>query len=171
MLSGFLITSLLVAENDRQGRVAMRSFYIRRALRLLPALIGVLAAHLSYTVLRGDSLGEELQIQAAILLYASNWVQAWDYEMPIELVHTWSLSVEEQFYLVWPALLLVLLGRLPNRKAVLMALAAGILMSSLSAERGSGTTEPATRRHTCEPTREPTSYSLEPGLRLRGDGA
>ena len=119
VLSGFLITSLLVQEWSRTGRIALRAFWWRRARRLLPAMMVVLVAVAGYALvasssqphLRGDSL--------ATLGYVSNW---WFIESgqsyfdqfmePSPLRHTWSLAIEEQFYIAFPLLLVALFGRL-----------------------------------------------------------
>lgn len=115
VLSGFLITSLLVAERDQSRRIRLRQFWLRRARRLLPALMLVLLAVGAYAVvfaapveatrLRGDGI--------ASLFYFANWrfiVSGQSYieqflgAAPSPLRHTWSLAIEEQFYLVWPIL-------------------------------------------------------------------
>lgn len=102
-LSGFLITSLLLDEQARHGRVRLGPFFVRRARRLLPALllflacIAVLAAVADAPTLPSprDFLGT--------LLYVGNYVTGMQGRDNV-LLHTWSLSVEEQFYLVWPCL-------------------------------------------------------------------
>ncbi|MFM7272046.1 MAG: acyltransferase family protein [Actinomycetes bacterium] len=116
VLSGFLITSLLLAEGAGTGRIALGPFWARRARRLLPALFLVLAAVACYSAflaepnelarIRGDFL--------ATLGYVANWrfvVGGFDYwtlfTSPSPLAHTWSLAIEEQFYVLWP---LVVLG-------------------------------------------------------------
>lgn len=98
-LSGFLITGLLMDELGRNGRVDLARFTGRRALRLVPALLVLLAA--TVPVLRPPS-GDV----AAALLYYSNWWRAAGHDMG-NLGHLWSLAVEEQFYLVWPLILVV----------------------------------------------------------------
>lgn len=144
VLSGFLITSLLVQEWTRAGRIGLRAFWWRRARRLLPAMMVVLVAVAGYAFvasssqphLRGDSL--------ATLGYISNW---WFIESgqsyfdqfmePSPLRHTWSLAIEEQFYIVFPLLLVALLGRLrlgiQGLRLVLLsaALASAALMAVL----------------------------------------
>jgi peptidoglycan/LPS O-acetylase OafA/YrhL len=110
VLSGFLITSLLLEERQRRGAVSLNLFYIRRGLRLLPALALLLAVHLVYALQQGLSIKREAEALASIAFYASNVTQSVHKFMPAELSHTWSLAVEEQFYLVWPGLLLVLLS-------------------------------------------------------------
>lgn len=116
-LSGFLITGLLLAEWRTCGRILYGNFYARRALRLLPGLIllMVLVALLPdvyLTLLDGESMSRAVTIPVA-LLYVSNYVQGFGYPLGY-LAHTWSLSVEEQFYLLWPVALafLAATGRL-----------------------------------------------------------
>lgn len=102
-MSGFLITTLLLEER-LSGSVSLRNFYWRRARRLLPALAALVAIVALVALLRGNI--SEVGGQAlAVLLYAGNWAQ-YHQGMSLEhLSHTWSLGVEEQFYLVWPLLL------------------------------------------------------------------
>jgi peptidoglycan/LPS O-acetylase OafA/YrhL len=115
VLSGYLITALLREEMARTGRVDLVQFYARRARRLLPAAVLVLAA----TVLVGMFLYPPLEAYrfarsaVAAALYSSNmlFVFALDYFTPSvktnPLLHTWSLAAEEQFYLLWPLLVMV----------------------------------------------------------------
>jgi peptidoglycan/LPS O-acetylase OafA/YrhL len=109
VLSGFLITSLLVREYRRRGRVGVGAFYRRRAMRLLPALAVFLVALVVYKAIRGGSLAETRDGTLSVLFYYSNWRFAKCLCGPEEIGHLWSLAVEEQFYLIWPFLLLVLL--------------------------------------------------------------
>jgi peptidoglycan/LPS O-acetylase OafA/YrhL len=127
VLSGFLITGLILRELRATGRIDLPQFYARRARRLLPAAAVALAGTLVLSVLLlpplrvPDVAGDA----AAASLYVSNLrfaVQATDYlaseVAPSPLLHFWSLGVEEQFYLFWPALLLVVAslgGRLRGR--------------------------------------------------------
>jgi len=126
-LSGYLITSLLIAEWRETGTIALGRFWSRRARRLLPALFLMLTAVgagaalwpqiFGSTSLRGDTL--------ATVLYVANWhfiadhtsyFQAYGTASP--LLHTWSLAIEEQFYLVWPIVVLAVLGlRRPRARA------------------------------------------------------
>jgi peptidoglycan/LPS O-acetylase OafA/YrhL len=116
-LSGFLITSKLLDEESRRGQVSLRSFYIRRAFRILPAsvfflgVVGLLAVNGVLDV----SLGRWL----STLLFAANYTQA---EHSWYLGHFWSLAVEEHFYFLWPAAFLILkISR--RRVAVVIAMA------------------------------------------------
>ena len=119
VLSGFLITALLLTERSRRGRVWFGGFYGRRALRLLPALYFLLAAYAIYTAVTGLPILPARNIAIAGIFYVNNWYPVFH---PLSgapgLGHLWSLSVEEQFYLVWPATLL-LLAR-PRRGALLV---------------------------------------------------
>lgn len=110
VLSGFLITGLLLEERQRRGGISFGRFYARRAFRLLPALGVLLLVHLAYAVSEGLPLRREAEALLSITFYASDISQSLHMFMPAELGHTWSLAVEEQFYLVWPTLLLILLA-------------------------------------------------------------
>ena len=110
VISGYLITALLVTEWRQRGRIDLKTFWIRRARRLLPALYLVVAATLAYAViffpeevagLRGDAI--------SAFGYFTNWYLIFGNESYFEamgrpslLRHLWSLAVEEQFYLLWP---------------------------------------------------------------------
>jgi peptidoglycan/LPS O-acetylase OafA/YrhL len=111
-LSGFLITILLLEEWDRLGSIRLKHFYVRRILRLLPALAAVLLVTCLITCLfrsRWETLGT-LRSALSILLYHFNWRLVF-HPGPhaLSLIHLWSLSVEEQFYFLWPMILLALL--------------------------------------------------------------
>jgi peptidoglycan/LPS O-acetylase OafA/YrhL len=135
VLSGFLITSLLLQEHTATGSIDIGRFYLRRALRLLPAIFPVLILVIGYAAVRQspEMLTATLSDARSIIFYYFNWELALSHEhyyahhQPI-LMHFWSLSVEEQFYLVWPVLLTGLLWlRVPT--AILLALfVAGIVL-------------------------------------------
>jgi len=109
VLSGFLITSLLVQEWRDTGRISLRKFYIRRALRLLPALCVLLLVLGVGVKLFGLYLHVTLATLLAALFYVANWALAFDTLDMGALHHTWSLSVEEQFYILWPLMLIGML--------------------------------------------------------------
>jgi len=135
VISGFLITGLIVAEHDRTGRFSARRFWLHRARRLLPALVPVvLVACTSAWLIGGDvlvGLGRRLLGTAT---FSYNWVSLtahtsyFDSGQPELLRNLWSLAVEEQFYLVWPLLLLLLL-RL-RRPGLRLALVSALALAS-----------------------------------------
>jgi peptidoglycan/LPS O-acetylase OafA/YrhL len=137
VLSGYLITSLLLAEHALTGSIALGPFWIRRARRLLPALLGMMlfvaihalfvAAPSALLPLRYDAI--------ATLGYVANWRAIfaergyWDlFLAPSPLEHMWSLAIEEQFYIVWP-LLVTLLLRKGGTRAVLWTAVCGMILS------------------------------------------
>jgi peptidoglycan/LPS O-acetylase OafA/YrhL len=125
VLSGFLISGLLLAEFQRSGGLDIRRFYYRRALRLLPALLVLVAVTTGLALAYHHSeVGRAtLAMAPKTLFYVANLGRT-DIGNPSLLAHTWSLSIEEQFYLVWPlALLLLLRSRLSLTALVGVALA------------------------------------------------
>ncbi len=108
VLSGFLITSVL-AESAARGGISLRSFYARRARRLLPALVVFLGAHGVLAVVQGRDVTEEAVTTLSALTYTSNLAPTFGWDLAPDQLHLWSLAVEEQFYLLWPLILLVLL--------------------------------------------------------------
>lgn len=116
VLSGFLITALLLDERRTTGTISLRAFYRRRALRLLPALAVMLAVYAAATALFApERLSRTLVVIGLAGGYASNFAAAFDPGMvPHGLGHMWSLAQEEQFYLLWPLLLILLLRRWPR---------------------------------------------------------
>ena len=134
VVSGFLITSLMIEERSTNGRVDLRKFWIRRARRLLPALlVMLLAVALSVATFATDSAPDFRRDVIPSLLYVSNWWQIWFVESPYfaasdlpVLRHLWSLAVEEQWYLVWPVAF-VLLARLPRRIAATIVFLLGAI--------------------------------------------
>ena len=144
VISGYLITLLLIGEHERSGRISLGQFYLRRARRLLPALFLMLALVTVYTAMfKREELGRLRGDVLAALGYVSNWFQIWvgqGYTAEGQfapLRHLWSLAVEEQFYLVWPLVMIVLIrlgkGRLPSYSrwlllaAVAISVAVGLL--------------------------------------------
>lgn len=114
VLSGFLITGLLKAELEQTGRIRFVAFYARRARRLLPALVSMLLVTMAAAILLLHPAGWKMQAESM------GWAAAWMSNLYFSFaefsyfgagatdslyLHTWSLGVEEQFYLVWPALL------------------------------------------------------------------
>jgi peptidoglycan/LPS O-acetylase OafA/YrhL len=107
VLSGFLITKLLYEEYDRSGRTDLRSFYTRRVFRLQPAMAVLLlcAWIMSYGAFAADGDVVRRQVAYTGLLSGNLWALGEGFTPRPVLGHTWSLGLEEQFYLVWPLLL------------------------------------------------------------------
>ena len=138
-LSGFLITSLLIVEWRKRGTIKLGAFWARRARRLLPALFvmligvaiiyGVFVPAGTYPTLRGDAL--------SALFYFANWhfiASGSDYfhmtGLTSPLIHTWSLAVEEQFYLVWPLVFLGVMKLTRSLRVLLVVAVVGALASA-----------------------------------------
>ncbi len=142
VLSGYLITSLLLAEWSAAQKIDLAQFWIRRARRLFPALLALLPAIALYAVTLAKS-EELLRIRYdgfATLAYVANWRAIfagrsyWDmFQAPSPLEHTWSLAIEEQFYVLWPLLtVLVLKWSRGSRKAMLGTCAVlGVISAAL----------------------------------------
>lgn len=144
IISSYLITLLLISEKERTGSVDMRQFWYRRARRLLPALFLMTTLLTIWTALfERDALGKLRGDVIAAFFYMSNWYQIWTgagYTAPNDfapLRHLWSLAVEEQFYILWPLLMIAALrGGSRNvasmaRWFFLAAVAVTVLMAAL----------------------------------------
>ena len=109
-LSGFLITSLMLEEYAATSTISVPAFYARRALRLLPALFAFLGVWGIYFLVTRPPAFWPLggTYLALVALYVANWAGIWWYGLGI-FGHTWSLAIEEQFYLVWPLAILLLI--------------------------------------------------------------
>ncbi len=138
VISGFLITGLLLREHDRTGRIALLPFYARRARRLLPAALVVLVVTLiaSQNLVAPLDRAEVGLDGAAAALSIGNVrfaLAAGDYfatvAAPSPFLHFWSLAVEEQFYLVWPAFILLVARGAHAQRRVLVALGAVVVAS------------------------------------------
>ena len=123
VISGYLITLLLIAERERTYRISLVDFWLRRARRLLPALFLLMGLLTLWTALfERDALGQLRGDVFAAFFYVSNWYQVWvglGYTATGDfapLRHLWSLAVEEQFYLVWPLVMVAFLGRTGTRR-------------------------------------------------------
>jgi peptidoglycan/LPS O-acetylase OafA/YrhL len=122
VISGYLITLLLIAERERTGAVSLTDFWVRRARRLLPALFTLLIGVITYCALfNRDRLGRLRGDVVGGFFYVSNWFQVWtgsSYTSSAEfapLRHLWSLAVEEQFYIIWPLVMFLLLRNMRSR--------------------------------------------------------
>jgi peptidoglycan/LPS O-acetylase OafA/YrhL len=144
VISGFLITRILLEEHAREGRISLVAFYERRVRRLLPAFYAMLAATgIAVAFLYAPVAFENFATSAlAALVFASNiyfWQTSGYFSEEAEiapLLHTWSLAVEEQFYLMWPLVLIVALSRPGLRALLLPAMVAAGLVSLALAEFG-----------------------------------
>ena len=123
VISGYLITLLLISERERTYRISLRHFWMRRARRLLPALFMMMFLVTVWTaVFKNEALGALRGDVVAGFFYVSNWYQVWEvlgYTAAGDfapLRHLWSLAVEEQFYLFWPIVMIFLLGRNGTRQ-------------------------------------------------------
>jgi peptidoglycan/LPS O-acetylase OafA/YrhL len=124
VLSGFLITSLLREEQARTGRIALGCFYARRALRLLPAFTAVMMFVILVGIVGAWPAGWQLGVAGSVV-YIQNWLYAAGVHLG-PMGHTWTLSIEEQFYALWPlALVLLPIRRLTATIAVLIVAAIG----------------------------------------------
>ncbi|MFC7309237.1 acyltransferase family protein [Streptomyces monticola] len=144
VLSGYLIVSGLLAEWDRTGSLSPRRFWLRRSRRLVPALTVTVLVTAAALTLLGPPFSQGLRGDVISgLLYAENWWQIaseGDYfahgGVTSAFVHLWTLGVEGQFYLLAPLLLLLLLRRIPNRRALavgclLLAVLSAVAMAAL----------------------------------------
>jgi peptidoglycan/LPS O-acetylase OafA/YrhL len=112
VLSGFLITWLLLKENERYGSVSIRQFYVRRVLRIFPAFYVFWAAGVAVLLLRGHPIPWKHAWSA--FFYVSDYYAALIHPTISFVSHTWSLAIEEQFYLIWPLLFWFGRRRLPS---------------------------------------------------------
>ncbi|MEH6628712.1 MAG: acyltransferase family protein [Motiliproteus sp.] len=141
VISGFLITSLMMSEFYRTGTISIKNFYERRARRLLPALIVVMLVSIPFAwmYLLPDQLVDYAKSLISSLLFGSNLY--WNYSLQQygaesallkPFLHTWSLAVEEQYYIVFPLILLAILKWFKHHAIVLLT--AGLLVSLQFAE-------------------------------------
>lgn len=132
-LSGYLITSILLREHRATGRIRLGSFWLRRILRLYPALLAMVLVGVTLWTLLGNDGGANVEPQSAALLalsYTGNLARSLGHLSQGVFAPTWSLATEEQFYLVWPPILLLLLARRARPGVMIAALGALVIASS-----------------------------------------
>lgn len=148
VLSGFLITSLILEEFDRSGRIDFATFYLGRARRLLPPLVLLLAVvAVAAAFFFRDAAAQVRADTIASIFYVNNWWYILNESSYFEFIgrppllkHLWSLAVEEQFYLVWPAIAFLIVRRAGRRGVRIVAIALAVLstawMITLSVQNG-----------------------------------
>jgi len=131
-LSGYLITRLLLNEHATRGRIDLWRFYVRRSWRLAPALCLMLLVYVSVQLAwHGFAQWKTLALDTLLALaYVTNWTRASGWHLPADLGHTWSLAVEEQFYLLWPLLLIGVL-KMSRRHGVRVVLVSAMALASM----------------------------------------
>jgi peptidoglycan/LPS O-acetylase OafA/YrhL len=132
VLSGFLITAMLAGEGDRNGRVSLKGFYSRRAARLLPPLMLTIAGIIIYAsfVHVADASARVYGDSAAAMFYYADYRQAFGHAPFFGyLAQTWSLSVEEQFYVIWSVLMVTAVSLRKRGLAYVFAIA-GLALST-----------------------------------------
>jgi peptidoglycan/LPS O-acetylase OafA/YrhL len=137
VVSGFLITSLLLWEWEQTQKINLKPFWIRRAKRLLPAMFLLLISlNVVVPLIKPTILTSLRQDTIAAIFYYSNWHYIFQdlsyfesFENPSLLTHFWSLAIEEQFYIIWAVAILFLLKKVKNRKGIFLLIMGGALMS------------------------------------------
>lgn len=132
VLSGFLITTGLLERAEATGRVDLRDFYRRRALRLGPALLAVLVVWSAYLLWLEIPRGRIETSVGVVATYTTNYYKSADRDVVPGLGHLWTLAVEEHFYLVWPLVLLALLALGIGRRGQVAAVGLGIALITIN---------------------------------------
>ncbi|HEV8573245.1 MAG TPA: acyltransferase family protein [Dehalococcoidia bacterium] len=151
VISGYLITCVLMAGREETGRVNVREFWFRRARRLLPALFLLLLGAVGVAVLFYREEVTELRVDTlAALGYVTNWYFILDHASYFEFIgrppllqHLWSLAIEEQFYLVWPLVVVLLAGRLRRRGMFVLSISGAVASTVLMAGLWSAEADPS----------------------------
>jgi peptidoglycan/LPS O-acetylase OafA/YrhL len=125
VLSGFLITRLLLRERENTGEVSIRRFYLRRTMRIFPAYYAFLLVSYLFDARAGQQWSNGLL--ANTLTYTVNYFNAFNHHPSTSVAHAWSLAVEEQFYLLWPLAFVILAAR--GRRALVV----GVCFAALAA--------------------------------------
>ncbi len=124
VISGYLITTLLLKEHGKTGTISLVGFYARRAFRIFPAFYAFIMA-----MAIADALGA-ISLRDRDVIHALTYTMNYHYERSWELGHLWSLSIEEQFYLLWPALVLLVKPRWTGQVALAMVVLAPVMRAA-----------------------------------------
>lgn len=124
VLSGFLITWILLKENERTGQISLKAFYRRRIIRIFPAFYVYWFLLVALLLLTGRNMPWSHAISS--FFYVTNYYNAINGDPNTGFSHTWSLAIEEQFYLLWPLLLLLLRNNLARLTKVLVGIIVGV---------------------------------------------
>ena len=183
VLSGFLITSLILEEFDRSGRIDFAKFYLGRARRLLPPLVLMLAVVAVAAAFFYRDVASQVRADTiASIFYVNNWWYILNDSSYFEFIgrppllkHLWSLAVEEQFYLVWPAVAFLLVRRAGRRGVRIVALVLAAALDRVDDHAvGARTASPSTptpAAPTSAPTRTRWACSSAPRSPPPGDRA
>lgn len=127
VISGYLITSLLLREYYDNQMIDLKNFWIRRFRRLIPAVFFMAGVVITYVLIFESGIIQTVKEDGiATLIYMSNWwyiieeVSYFEASEPRPFIHLWSLAIEEQFYIIWPAVLLILLLKFKNYKHIML---------------------------------------------------
>ncbi|AMB59587.1 acyltransferase family protein [Microterricola viridarii] len=131
-ISGWLITRILLREFDKNGKINLGKFYAKRALRLYPPLLVTVATFLLLWFTQGQPFTKVLESSAWSLTYLSNIAMTAGWSQVLHLAHTWSLAMEEQFYVIWPLVLILMLTLKMPRGLMLTLLGVGTAISFAS---------------------------------------
>ncbi len=138
VISGYLITSIVVRERERTGTINLGQFWLRRARRLFPAVVALLVVVIAVsTFVSPDALSRMAGDVPAALFYVTNWWFIFHKDSyfaaagrPPLFQHLWSLAIEEQFYLVWPLILTFVLPRLRRLRSLAIGTAVAAVLST-----------------------------------------
>ena len=132
VLSGYLITTLLIKEYEEKRKINLKYFYMRRILRLLPALVlflcGTLILSFFFPHPKNITTIKDVLI---VLFYIANWFKAFHVRFSTFYAHTWSLSIEEQFYIFWPPLFIILCRVIANRLYISVVVGMLVISSAI----------------------------------------
>jgi peptidoglycan/LPS O-acetylase OafA/YrhL len=130
VLSGFLITTLLLREQDRTGRISLSNFYIRRVFRILPPYLVILGGIVAYVLLRGEFRSRDFPTALKFYLtFLNEFLPSVTHGADNFFSGSWTLGIEEKFYLVWPFLLVAIGIGAAKRKFLLVAAAMVVLLA------------------------------------------